>query len=199
MNTLIVTGGMGSGKSYILKIFSYLGVPIYMADEKTKELYANDEELQNSINSLFKANIFIKGHFDKDLMASLIFSNKKMLTQLEEVVHPIVCNDFVKWRDSFKENDVPFVIMESAIFLEKPILHSLSDKILTISSPIQLRYKRIRKRDNISDEKIGERLKNQWSDQQRIDKSDFVIYSDEVQPILPQVLKVYNYMKNGKF
>ena len=116
-------------------------------------------------------------------------------------MYPAVIKDFTKWKNQFEDSAqgaagvVPFVIFESAIILENPDALSIADKILTISSPLNIRIERVKQRDGGTDEEIKARLNNQWTDEQREAKADFVIVSDNKAALLPQVENVYNRLK----
>ncbi len=194
MKVLAVTGGIGSGKSHIVKIFSALGIPVYLADDRTKMLYDEENDLVGQLVTLLGGSIIAEGKLQKGIMAGIIFNDRRLLEEVERIVHPFVVRDFLNWKSNECAKGVPFVLFESAIFLEKPILLSLADKVLTVSAPIELRRERISKRDNLSDEQINSRLENQWTDAQRESKADYSIYSDENSPLLPQVLSIFNKM-----
>lgn len=192
---LAVTGGMGSGKSHIIKMFSAMGIPAYLADDRTKQLYYEDVDLLSELKRMLGEEIInSEGLLDRQMMAKIIFSDKMKLSALEDIVFPRVRNDISKWIERVYTPDIPFLILESAIFLEKPIFSDIADKVLTVSSPLGIRFERIRKRDRITTEMIKERLIHQWTDEQREQIADFVIVSDEVRPLLPQVVDVYDRM-----
>ncbi len=192
---LAVTGGMGSGKSHIIKMFSAMGIPAYLADDRTKQLYYEDVDLLSELKRMLGEEIInSEGLLDRQMMAKIIFSDKMKLSALEDIVFPRVRNDISKWIERVYTPNIPFLILESAIFLEKPIFSDIADKVLTVSSPLGIRFERIRKRDRITIEMIKERLIHQWTDEQREQIADFVIVSDEVRPLLPQVVDVYDRM-----
>lgn len=195
MNVLAVTGGIGSGKSHIIKIFSSLGIPAYYTDDKAKELYNTSDDLLSSLVGILGNDIVENGHLRKDVMAKKIFSDKSLLIKVESVVHPAVVKDFLKWKSLQEQKGMPFVIIESAIFLEKKVLHPLADKVLVVSAPLELRIQRIMDRDGLTRELIMERLSHQWSDEKRAAHADYEIYSDGTGALLPQVLAIYKELK----
>lgn len=194
MNVLAVTGGIGSGKSHIVKMFSSLGVPAYYTDDKAKELYATSSELLSSLTEILGDSVVENGVLKKEEMAKKIFSDKSLLIRVEGVVHPEVVRDFLKWKRRQEEKGMPFVIIESAIFLEKEMLRPLADKVLVVSAPLELRLERLMERDNSTREQIMQRLSRQWCDSKRETLADFVIVSDGTKALLPQVLDIYNKM-----
>lgn len=197
MKVLAVTGGIGSGKSHILKIFSALGVPVYNTDERTKELYLSDNALLEKLVSLLGKDIVVDGVLQKGVMAQKVFTDSAMLNKLENIVHPVVIGDFYRWKSIQAEIKAPFLIIESAIFLEKPLFRPLADKVLAISAPLDLRISRVVARDNVTEAQIKVRMNNQWIDSQREALADYVIYSDQQSALLPQVVNVFNEIING--
>jgi len=236
MITLACTGGIGSGKSYICKIFSAMGVPVYDSDSRTKALYDEDQQLRSALVDLLgreiisgdKSSCSFVERINRRAMAAKIFGNPSLMKKMKEIVYPAVIRDFTKWKNQFEDSVhgsagvatdrysahgisdfiidrcitqgtarvVPFVIFESAIILENPDVLSIADKILTISSPQNVRIERVKQRDGGTDEEIKARLNNQWTDEQREAKADFVIVSDNKTPLLPQAESVYNELCN---
>lgn len=192
---LIITGGIGSGKSYIVKIFSTLNIPVYDADKRTKELYDKNRKLLASLISVLGDELVKDGVLDKVYMAKRIFNDACLLKKVEDIVYPFVMEDLMKWRMKYEDKDVSFLILESAIYLEKDFPKEPDDKILTVSSPEEIRIMRVMKRNRLSRKKVLERIKNQRDDAYRESLADFVILSDFKHPLLPQVLDVYKFMK----
>lgn len=197
MKVLALTGGIGSGKSFVLKIFSSLGIPVYSSDDRTKEIYLEDKDLQRSLMDLLGTDIVKDGVLNTKLMASKIFGNDKLKQEMEDIVFPKILEDIHHWISLQEGSKPPFVIIESAIVLEKDIFKHLADKVLTISSPLEIRIKRVNMRDGWPEDKIMDRINHQWSDSQRESKSDYIIISNNEKALLPQVLSVYNKMINS--
>lgn len=194
MRVLAVTGGIGSGKSHIVKMFASMGIPVYDTDSRAKSLYDESQWLKESIADLLGHDLLENGRLRRDVMAKRLFADPLLLMKLEALVHPAVVEDFLKWKERKRENGAKFVIMESAIFLEKEILPPLADKVLVVSAPLDLRISRVMKRSSLTKEEIEKRIANQWSDGQREKFADFVIYSDESKALLPQILEIYKKM-----
>jgi len=190
MLCLGITGGIGSGKSYVSRIFTALGIPIYEADTQAKSLYECNQKLKEGLITLLGNSIFLDGVLQKEVMASLIFADPNLLTQVNQCVHPAVIDDFSHWK---KQQEAPYVILESAIILETPFASTV-DKMLTVSAPMTVRLERLCHRDLASVEDAKRRIKRQWSDSMREAKSDFVVRSDGKTPLLPQVLEVHRCM-----
>lgn len=196
MKTLAVTGGIGSGKSYIVKIFSAMGVPVYDADSRTKQLYDTDSVLLEKLRSILGDGLVRNGMLDRQYMAARIFSDARLLTEVEAVVFPRVVDDFSLWRDR-QTDAAPFVIMESAIYLEKPVLAGIADRTLSVLCPESIREERVMVRSGMSRQQVRERMKNQWTDARRVACSDYTVISDFRHPLLPQVYEVYTKMKDN--
>lgn len=185
-----ITGGIGSGKTYVSNIFAHIGVPVYDSDSRTKSLYVYGSELGESLCALLGDDIFRDGVFMPEVMGSRIFSNPGLLIEVERLVHPAVMDDFIRWKNSFA-GKVPYVMMESAILLEKPFVKRFTDRTLTVTANLETRIQRVMRRDNASRGEVLARLNKQWSDEQRISCSDFVIFADNNTALLPQVLQVH--------
>jgi len=190
MLCLGITGGIGSGKSYVSRIFSALGIPIYEADAQAKSLYERNRQLREGLIALLGSAIYKEGVLQKEAMAALIFADPALLAQVNQQVHPAVIDDFSLWKT---QQAAPYVILESAIILETPFASTV-DKMLTVSAPMAVRLERLCNRDLTSVEDTKRRIERQWSDAMREAKSDFVIRSDGKTPLLPQVLEIHRLM-----
>lgn len=194
--TLVCTGGIGSGKSYISEIFSRLGVPVYDADSRTKRLYEKDPDLLNSLVKLLGEQILDNGKLDKRRLASLIFENESLLEKVNGVVHPRVLEDFRKWKveSSLSSN---LLLMESALYFSAPLFHSEVDKVVLVYAPESLRIKRVVERDGCSEQNVRMRMARQCRYEDVRESADFIIFADGEHAVLPQVidvLKACNYL-----
>ncbi|MDR2584793.1 MAG: dephospho-CoA kinase [Prevotellaceae bacterium] len=190
MLTLCLTGGIGSGKSYVSHIFAALGIGVYEADSQTKGLYDRDMVLKSGIIKLLGEEVCCNGVWNREVMANKIFTDKALLQRVNDLVHPAVQQDFLLWKSQQKSS---YTILESAIILETPFA-SLADKIVTVSAPLEVRLARLQHRDPESAKDAQRRIERQWSDAQRESMSHFVIRSDGKTPLLPQVLTVHRLM-----
>lgn len=193
---LAVTGGIGSGKSYAVNVFSAMGIPVYDADSRTKALYDTTPALLNELKSLMGNNLLRDGRLDRSWMAARVFNDRKLLDRVEEIVYPYVISDIQDWARCCSREREGFVIIESALFLEKPAFAGLADKVATVSCPLEMRVERVMKRSGLSREEVLARMANQWDDAERESRSDFVIISDGRHPLLPQIYDIYMKM-NG--
>lgn len=197
MIVLAVTGGIGSGKTHIVNMFASMGIPVYLTDDRAKGLYDTSAGLLVSLQSILGDDIVENGKLRKDIMAQRLFADKSLLERVEGVVHPAVIEDFNSWKIMQEGKRPPFVIIESAIFLEKPLLRPVADKVLVITAPLDLRISRVQRRSNISEEQILERMNHQWSDEERAKYADYIIVSDETKALIPQLVNIYKDLSYG--
>jgi dephospho-CoA kinase len=182
-----VTGGIGSGKTSVCKVFAVLGVPVFSADRVAREIIDGNENIKEAINSIAGKDLYINGSLDRMALASLIFNNKKLLEKVNSLVHPVVFEHFEIWMN---EQSSRYVIMEAAILFESGASR-LVDRIATIIAPVEERMNRVMIRSRLSREQVLERMKNQMDDETRIRLSDYIIYNSENDMIIPAVLKIH--------
>jgi dephospho-CoA kinase len=191
MKVLGITGGMGSGKSIVCKIFQQLLIPVFEADAEVKKMYSGKKELLESLRKKFPAQLFAKdGSPDTSGFAAWFFEKPEELAALNSIVHPFVKERFTEWARPLR---TPYVILEAAILFESGT-DKQCDKVASVEAPEDLRIKRVRLRDDRSKEEIVNILQRQGSDEWRRQQSDFVIVNDEQQLVLPQVLQVHRQM-----
>ena len=187
MITAGVTGGIGSGKTTVCKILEVFGVPVYYADVRAKQLYAESSTVKRKVKELFGDDIYVSGELNRAEVAKRIFNDKELLQKLNAIVHPAVEEDFKEWAE--KHKNAPFVVKEAAILFENGGYKKLDFNIL-LTAPEDLRIKRVVKRDGIPEEQVKARIRNQWPDEKKIPLADFVIKCDEEHLVIPQVLHV---------
>jgi len=185
-----VTGGIGSGKTTVCKVFAVLGIPVFSADDEAKRIQNSDRELQLRINSFAGKDLFPEGKLNRIELARLIFSNKELLEKVNSVVHPAVFRSFREWA---KKQYSPYSIMEAAILFESGAF-KLMDRIVTVVTPMEERIDRLTRSNKLSREQIIERIKNQIDDESRINRSDFVIFNSENDMIIPAILGIHEEM-----
>lgn len=184
-----VTGGIGSGKSTVCKVFSTLGIPVYDSDSEAKLMYDRYPELKEKVKNLFGDDVLDKnGNINKKKLAEIIFKDEVKLQSLNQLIHPLVKWDFTNWVETHQ--GFPYLIKEAAILFESGA-NLKCNKIITVTSPSELKFERIKIRDKKSTLEIENIIKSQMSDEEKIAKSDFVIYNDEKQLVIPQVLKIH--------
>ncbi len=186
-----LTGGIGSGKTTIAKIFETLNIPIYYSDYWAKYLTNNDEQIKQSLINKYGKHLYKNNKLNKNVLADIIFNNKSELEYVNSLIHPVVAEHFKNWAENQKSD---YIIKEAAILFESGAYKQV-DKIITVVSNIKTRIKRIKERDNIDEELILKKIKSQMPDNEKIDKSDFIIYNNENDFLIPQVLNIHNKLK----
>jgi dephospho-CoA kinase len=183
-----LTGGIGSGKSTVAKVFQSLGVPIFNSDLEAKYIINNDVEVIRAITLEF-GNVYENGKLNRIKMAEVVFKDKNALEKLNKIVHPKVAEYFENW--VLANNDSSILIKEAAILIESGAYKKI-DKIVLVTAPTTIRIQRVVNRDNISKEKVKERMNAQLSDKEKLSYADFFIINDDIQMVIPQVLAAYN-------
>jgi dephospho-CoA kinase len=185
-----VTGGIGSGKSLVCKIFGVLGAPVYDADSRAKDLMTTDGILVSAIKKEFgELSYSHDGTLDRKYLSERVFKRKEELEKLNALVHPRVAADYQQWSD--KQN-FPYVLKEAALLFESNSYKSL-DKIIVVSAPVDIRLKRVLGRDkHRTPDQIRSIMQNQMPDEMKLERADFVISNDDTHPIIPQVLELHH-------
>lgn len=171
MKIIGLTGGIGSGKSSVLEVFSAKGIPCYQSDHQAKKLMQEDERLVKQIKALFGDDIYKENQLDRAQLADLVFADKAKLESLNAIVHPAVQKDFKAF---IAEQDAPYVLKEAAILFETGGAE-VCDAVILVTVPELLRIERVMKRENTDLKSIRARMNHQWSDDQKIPLADFVI------------------------
>jgi len=185
-----LTGGIGSGKSTVAKIFKILGVPVYDADARARHLMIHNEKLKNSLINTFGADTYFPdGQLNRKVLAALVFSDKKALALLNGLVHPLVRIDFESWIKNFQY--LPYVIDEAALLLESGATAFL-DQIILVQADKSLRIERVMKRDNMSQNDVILRINNQANQQKLLAASDFIISNNAEDLLIPQILAIHS-------
>jgi dephospho-CoA kinase len=188
-----VTGGIGSGKSLVCRVFSLLGVPVYTADEAAKNLMEHDPQITKDLTGVFGSSIYEGEKLNRSKLAGLIFENPELLSEVNRIVHPRVAHDFNEWCTSF--TSAPFVIQESALLFESNTFKHF-DYIVLVTAPEEIRIKRVLGRPEMTREKILRIMRNQLPEEEKIVRSHFIINNDETTLILPLLLSIYEKIKS---
>ena len=189
-----LTGGIGSGKTIVSQLFKTLGCDIYNSDNRAKDLYFNSEVKQQVISLLGQEVYTNNGELNKVFISQIVFSDDDKLKQLNAIIHPAVKKDFDSFVKSYPSNTL--IIKESALLFEEN-LYLNCDATILVTAPIELKIERIIKRNSLSKTEIEKRMLTQWADEQKIPLADFVIVNDEKQAIVPQVVAIFNKLKNN--
>ena len=192
MITLAVTGGIGSGKTTVVKFFEALGCPVFIADIEAKKLMQYSVKLKNEIINLFGKKAFVNEQLNRNYLADCVFKNPKNLQELNDLVHPAVSEYYTKWKN---QQTAPLLIYEAAIVFEKGKQGNF-DYTLLVTAPKSVKLKRIQQRDEKTYSQIEARMKNQWSDDRKKKLADFVINNEELIKTERNVQKIYKYLKN---
>lgn len=190
---ILCTGGIGSGKSVVARVFHELGLPVYDCDRAAKELYDRDPQLLADMVALCgEAVLDAGGRLDRNALSRRIFSDTAMLAAVEDRVHPAVIRDFENWK---QQQESALVLIESAILLEKPRFAGMMDYTVVVTAPEEVRIRRVMARDGMTEEQVRKRMAAQWSDAERRAKADFILENDDRQALLPAVLQIIEKIK----
>ncbi len=182
-----ITGGIGSGKSVVCKIFELLGVPVFYADSVARFLMDNASSVKQQLIDWYGQDIYLpEGTLHRKKLAQIIFNDKIELEKVNRLVHPIVRQEFVSW---CKAQTNIFVVQESAILIESG-QEKTFDHVILVVAPTEDRIRRVMHRDNQTREKVLERMKNQWSDHDKMAKANDIVWCDDRHMIIPQIIEL---------
>jgi len=180
-----VTGGIGSGKSFICKIIEKIGYPVYYSDEESKKIVDFNKEIKEQLTTLFGAEVYQDNKLNRIFLTQKLFDSTKIRDKVNAIIHPAVRAQFDVWT---KQQSTKLVFNESAILFETGS-YTQFDKIILVTAPIGLRIERTMKRSNLTKEDVGRRMSAQWLDDHKISLSDYIIVNDG-QPLLNQLEKI---------
>ena len=183
MKKIGLTGGIGSGKSTVAHILLAMGFPVYFSDKRSKQLTQEHPEIRKGLTELIGEQIYKGDQLDRSALALAIFSNDALRLKVNQIIHPIVRLDFDLW---VSEQTNPLVFNEAAILFETGASERF-DAMVLVTAPEELRIQRVMKRDLCSREEVVNRIKHQWTDEQKMHLADVVIVNDDVHPIIKQV------------
>lgn len=184
-----ITGGIGSGKTTLCRIFELLGIPVYYADERAKWLMVNDVELIAQLKTAFGNEVYTaQGQLDRKHLANIVFNDRAQLEVLNSIVHPAVRKDGDSWHQS--QHDVPFTLKEAALFFENGS-YQYMDKMITVTAPEPLRIQRVMKRDQTDEAAVKARIDKQLPEAEKIKRSHFIINNDGKNSLILQAIAVY--------
>lgn len=190
-----VTGGIGSGKTTVCKIFEALSIPIFYADTVAKTLLENDSDLKQEIIKSFGKQIYQGNQLNRKLLASIVFNDSFSLSKLNEMVHSRIRKAFETWCN--KNNSANYIIEEAAILFETGVYKKM-DKNILVCAPIKTRIKRLIQRDHATETEITSRINNQMQDEEKIKLADYIIQNDDSTPLIKQVIAIHHIL-NSKF
>jgi|TARA_R110002096_G_scaffold21809_2_gene70748 dephospho-CoA kinase len=187
MKIIGLTGGIGSGKSTVANMFKELGVPVYNSDERAKYLMNTSLDIKRQLIKLLGEEAYKGDKLNRSFIAEKVFSNTNLLAKLNDIVHPIVRNDFIDWT---KKQDYSYVIQETALLFENKA-QDLYDSIILVTAPIETRIIRVVDRDKSSREQVIARMKNQLDDKKKLNLSNYVIENIDLERTSSNVLQVH--------
>lgn len=182
-----ITGGIGSGKSTVAKVFEVLGIPVYYADGAAKRLMNTDAVLKQKIKTQFGETIYTDGQLNKKRLAHIVFNAPEKLEILNNIIHPATLSDAENW---MQQQSTPYTLKEAALIFESGAREQL-DYVIGVTAPAPLRIQRTMKRDGITREDVIARMNNQMDDSIKMKLCDFVLKNDEQEMLLPQILELH--------
>lgn len=183
-----LTGGIGSGKTTISKMFEEIGIPVYISDKEAQKIIETNARVKESIKSLFGELAYVDGKYNRKYIAEIVFKNKYKLQKLNDIVHPLVAKHFEEWKQL---QSSLYVIKEAAILFESGAYRNC-DFIITVTAPEEERIRRVVERDGVTEEAVRERMKNQWSDEKKIKLSNEVINNISIEASLLKVREIHS-------
>lgn len=188
MSTMIgLTGGIGSGKSTVAKVFSTLGIPVFNADEVAKNLMQHNDEIKQKLIQQFGNQVYDNNKLNKTYLSSIVFNDPYLLSILNSIVHPVTIKAAWDWAAT---QTAPYVIKEAALIFESAAAEGLNF-IIGVTAPVNLRIQRVMQRDHCSIEEVQKRMRNQISDTIKMKLCDAVIINDEAHLVVPQVIALH--------
>lgn len=181
-----LTGGIGSGKTTVAKVFETFGIPVYYADDRTKALMNTNPLLKASLIEHFGAETYKNNELDRKFLASIVFNNKEKLELLNSLSHPLTILDADEW---MKAQSTPYVIKEAALLFESGAAEKL-DYIIGVYAPQHIRIQRVMKRDQLPVEEIMKRISRQVDEEMKMKLCDFVITNNDQLAVIPQVVEI---------
>lgn len=187
-----LTGGIGSGKTTVAKLFETMGCAVYNSDERAKELYFEPQVKQQVISLLGKEAYVSDQEIDKNYISKKVFGDTLLLHQLNAIIHPAVKTDFEQFVALFPQDKL--IIKETALLFETGIYKDLDHNIIVTAS-LDVKIERVMKRSSVSKEEVEKRMHAQWTDEQKIPLADFTISNNPSDALIPQVLQIINKLK----
>ncbi|MDQ3072027.1 MAG: dephospho-CoA kinase [Bacteroidota bacterium] len=183
-----ITGGIGSGKTTVAKVFSWLGIPIYNADEKSKFLLQDNEHIKNHVIEIFGNSIYPDGKLDRKTLGAMVFNDPRKLKQLESILHPAVRKDYTYWANENEKS--PYTIKEAALLFEAGSYKEL-DLIIFVKAPLAVRLERVMSRDDLRADAVMSRINKQWPDEEKEKLSGYKILNDDSELVMLQVVNLH--------
>lgn len=185
-----ITGGIGSGKTTVCKVFELFGIPVFYADDVAKSIMNTDPVLRDQIIEAFGEQSYShSGELNRKHISGIVFNNSLELEKLNGLVHPAVFRAFDVW--VLKHPEAPYVLKEAALLYESES-HKFCDRSILVISAMDTRMKRVQARDGLSAEEVRSRIDRQFSDEQKIKMADYILMNDEQQLLIPQIISLHH-------
>ncbi|HIP33065.1 MAG TPA: dephospho-CoA kinase [Crocinitomicaceae bacterium] len=191
MTKVGITGGIGSGKSFVSKILRSMNYPVFNSDSEAKKIIQENKEVREDLIALFGEETFSNNELNKAFLANIIFNDNEALEKVNAIVHPKVRQAF----EAFAKIENNSVVFNEAAILFESGGHSQLDKVILISAPMKLRLQRVMNRDHSTEKEVLARMNKQWTDEQKRELADFEIINDEQQPLVHQIEEVLMKLK----
>ncbi|MBK0403424.1 dephospho-CoA kinase [Adhaeribacter sp. BT258] len=186
-----ITGGIGTGKSIVSHLFALLNIPVYDSDLRAKQVMAHNPELKQELIAAFGPETFTAEGLNRTKLASIVFPDPEKLAQLNRLVHPHVKQDFINWAEENKK--ASYVLKEAALMFETEAYKQV-DEMITVFAPLEIRMQRLLKRDSHRTEAdLKNIIAKQLPEEEKLRRADHIIYNDDSQLVIPQVLKLHQY------
>ena len=190
-----LTGGIGSGKSVVARIFETLGIPVYYADDRAKQLMVEDSVLVAGIKAIFGEEAYLEdGSLNRVHISQRAFSDPGLLKKLEGLVHPAVFEDGNRWRQA--QQKVAYTLKEAALLFESGSYKTF-DKLITVTAPLELRIERVMRRDGVTREAVEARIRQQMPEEEKVRLADFVIVNDGAHGLIGQVWAIHQQLSQS--
>jgi dephospho-CoA kinase len=189
-----ITGGIGSGKSTVAKVFEVLGIPVYYADEAAKRLMNEDPDLKEQLVKQFGIETYVDGKLNRKYLSALVFNDEEKLALLNSIVHPATICDAEQW---MLQQTTPYALKEAALIFESDA-HQQLDYVIGVYAPPEVRIHRVMKRDGISREEVNARMGKQMDETIKMQLCDYVITNDEQELVIPQVIQIHEALLERK-
>lgn len=192
MKKIGITGGIGSGKTTVCKIFESLNIPVYYADDRAKALMTENPALVDSIKNLLGDEAYLEdGALNRKHVANVVFNDAQKLQQLNSLVHPAVAKDGINWNNA--QQSVPYTLKEAALLIESGSYKAL-DFLITVWAPKETRIQRVLQRDQATRQEVEARINKQLPEIEKLKTADFVIINDGKKSLVQQVANLHRYL-----
>ncbi len=184
-----ITGGIGSGKSTACRIFETLGIPVYYADQRAKQLMVEDARLRREITGIFGEAAYLPdGQLNRAYIAEKAFSDKALLQKLNAAVHPAVARDSLTWHEA--QSGIPYTLKEAALLYESGA-HASLEQIIVVTAPEAIRLQRVMQRDGVDEAAVRARMAQQMPEAEKVKRAHFILHNNGRQSLIRQIIQIH--------